>query len=1117
MDFSSEQKLQFLYINVFFNDRKVAALLDSGSSINIMSKTLFDSIHEQHKLSFERLQCSEIRLANNETIRVSGVATIELDIEAQGAHCIDVYILPVTSHPLILGTDYLKKNKVLLDFGKMSCNLNSTNVQTHRRLNLDPNSETIVWARVPNYVTIGLQGVCSKSKFSCGKGLLVAKSVVTVPNNRKVPVKLLNPTNETIVIPKGRTVAEFNVLNNEYDCTSFSNSLPTVQHARLSETNTVENFTDFEKSENVHSEHPCKEPDFSKVKTLFKMPDSLEETERDKLVELLHENLDLFVTDDNPDLGFTRVVEHKILLKPDVVGKHQKPYRLPPYKRDILRDHLDHLLEQGIIAPVSETEDLLISSPIVLVSKRSKNSGKPTAQDFRFCCDFRFLNSQTREFKYTIPDLQELTESFSEIIPNFISSIDLSSGFFQMGLSSDSSQYTSFNTCFGTYRFLRLPMGLKTAPNTFQLLMDKVLHGLKFKSCLCYLDDVLICSETFEQHMSDLKEVFMRFRNAGLKLGPKKCSFAAQSCIFLGHQISKDGIRPPPDRVKAITEFPCPKNVKELRRILGLFNWFRKFISNYSALVHPLTRLLKKGQPFKWQIEQETAFNDLKQKLTNSKILSFPRYDLTFRLSVDTSSRGIGYMLYQFHANDNTQQPRIIRFGSKSLSPWQQSYGPTKLELLGMVVSILDCADYLRGNSFIVECDHQALKPLYQKQFKGAIYERWMSILQQFTFQIVYKKAEDMQVPDALSRCENVKADVVESPDEDDPYFPYIPDKVGQVILPDGQNFSDLINSKLPDVQAVHLNDLTLVSEKSDPYDADTDEKGSDISDRKKKRKPRLRSISERTKDIDNESQVEQTLNNSVFRSLSISAKKMKELQGQDNILLKIIDYLENDNLPQLQKEARRILLQSADYAVIDGILFHSRVARNRRNKMMGHYQIVVPDALIDTVLNVVHDSPLGGHSGINNTLDRAKEHFFFPRMGKIVTDYVQSCHFCQIRKVSNKKTKQSIVSFPTPAEPFQVWQIDLCGPYPVSPNGNSYVFTAVDMFSKFMFAFPLRNKDAATICEALYHMFTTYGVCQTLISDRVGAVNLPTNVHLKCVNCSKLLRSLRRHLHTTA
>ncbi|CAG2188190.1 unnamed protein product [Mytilus edulis] len=316
-----------------------------------------------------------------------------------------------------------------------------------------------------------------------------------------------------------------------------------------------------------------------------------------------------------------------------------------------------------------------------------------------------------------------------------------------MGLSNDSSQYTAFNTCFGTYKFSRLPMGLKTAPNTFQMLMDKVLHGLKFKSCLCYLDDVLIFSDTFEKHLSDLKEVFQRFRAAGLKLGPKKCSFAASSCVFLGHLISKDGIRPPPDRVKAISDYPRPKNIKELRRLLGLFNWFRKFIPNYSALVFPLTLLLKKEQIFTWRSEQETAFNDLKHKLVNSDILSFPKFDLTFRLSVDTSARGIGYMLYQLDPDDETQKPRIIRFGSKSLSPWQQSYGPTKLELLGMVVSILDCADYLRGNSFIAECDHQALKPLYQKQFKGAIYERWMSILQQFSFEIVYKSCRCTSSP----------------------------------------------------------------------------------------------------------------------------------------------------------------------------------------------------------------------------------------------------------------------------------------------------------------------------------------------------------------------------------
>jgi hypothetical protein len=115
-----------------------------------------------------------------------------------------------------------------------------------------------------------------------------------------------------------------------------------------------------------------------------------------------------------------------------------------------------------------------------------------------------------------------------------------------MELDPQSSKYTAFNTCFGTFKFQRLPMGLSSSPNSFQLLMDKLLRGLTYKSCLCYLDDVLVCSETFQQHISDLNDIFTRFRNAGLKLNPKKCSFAKSSCVFLGHHISSEGIKPPP-------------------------------------------------------------------------------------------------------------------------------------------------------------------------------------------------------------------------------------------------------------------------------------------------------------------------------------------------------------------------------------------------------------------------------------------------------------------------------------------------------------------------------------------------------------------------------------------
>jgi hypothetical protein len=146
-----------------------------------------------------------------------------------------------------------------------------------------------------------------------------------------------------------------------------------------------------------------------------------------------------------------------------------------------------------------------------------------------------------------------------------------------------------------------------------------------------------------------------------------------------------------------------------------MFNWFRKFIPHFSAIISPLTRLLKKNQQFKWTLEQQNAFDNIKHRLTSAPFLRFPNYNIQYRLSVDTSSRGIGFMLYQIDSDYPEQKPHIIRYGSKALNTWQTSNGPTKLELLGMVVSVLECSDYLRVVTFAVECDHATLQPLFSK------------------------------------------------------------------------------------------------------------------------------------------------------------------------------------------------------------------------------------------------------------------------------------------------------------------------------------------------------------------------------------------------------------------
>ncbi|CAC5359880.1 unnamed protein product [Mytilus coruscus] len=459
-------------MNVCCDNVDIAALIDTGSSINIMSAALYKSLPRHVKSDISRFT-EPIKLANGQLIFVEGTSSVTIKTN-QGLHEVKVYILSTTSHPLILGMEYLKSSNITLKFSEFNTNSKYHYVKCNKRLSIQPNSEIFVRANVPKYLSVGLQGICTNNAFSLGKGLLLAKAI---PGP-------LNPEQTT------------------------------------------------------------------------------------QLTDCLYENKDIFLTKENPDLGFSTYVQHTINLKPDVKPKHQQPYRLPPHKREVLRHHLDELLKQGIIAPISEEENVPITSPIVLVTKRKRqndtfqNEKDAALSQYRFCCDFRYLNSCTEQFKYFIPNLQELTESFSQFVPNYISSIDLSSGFFQLGIDPDSTRYTAFNTCFGTYKFLRLPMGLSSSPASFQLLMDKVLHGLKFKSCLCYLDDVLICSETFEQHITDLQEVFHRFRSAGLKLGPKKCSFAQSSCIFLGHSISKEGVSPPPDRVQAIQEYPPPKNVK---------------------------------------------------------------------------------------------------------------------------------------------------------------------------------------------------------------------------------------------------------------------------------------------------------------------------------------------------------------------------------------------------------------------------------------------------------------------------------------------------------------------------------------------------------------------------
>ena len=343
-----------------------------------MSNELFLSLPKQCKSNLISLNNGNIVLANNQTIKIDGISTVECTIRGK-LYVFDVYILQETSHPLILGIEFFKTNDVMLDFSKNNCSITlGANILSTQRISLPPNSESIVYGKVASTCQEGYVGVCCYSSHIVKKKLLAARTVVTVPQNHRVPMKLLNPTSETVIIHKNKPLGSFEVIHQSKDlmykwlsdCENVNTQ--SVGNHDL-QCNNVKVNSEFLKQEHRCFINNCEQTDKELFLANFdRKTDNLSNHQKIELENCLFENKDIFVTKENPKLGLTTLVEHQIHLKPDAKSKHQRPYKLTPDKREVLRHQLSELLKQGIITPVSEREDVPITSPTVLISKRHK-------------------------------------------------------------------------------------------------------------------------------------------------------------------------------------------------------------------------------------------------------------------------------------------------------------------------------------------------------------------------------------------------------------------------------------------------------------------------------------------------------------------------------------------------------------------------------------------------------------------------------------------------------------------------------------------------------------------------------------------------------------------------
>lgn len=547
-------------------------------------------------------------------------------------------------------------------------------VKLQQCVTLQAKQEHLVWGKLPKNApmspgsTVVVEPTTSRSML---QNIMVGRVVTPLWGDRWVPVKVTNLSDKPVTLKRNRILADVS------PCIA-------VEDFEL-----LQGLGRVEVSEKGGQCSPNLPPDFNQRLEAVGLADldiescSISLTTKEKLVQLLERYNDVF-SKHALDCGEVKGFVHRIRLMDE--RPFRLPYRrVPPAHYQKLRQVLSQMEEQGIIRKsVSE-----YASPLVLVWKKDGS--------LRICTDFRWLNARTTKDAHPLPHQSDCLAALGGNV--LFSTMDLTSGFYNIPMAEEDKKYTAFTTPVGLHEYNRMPQGLCNSPASFMRMMMSIFGDMNFSSLLCYLDDLLIFAPNEHKALERLEVVFSRLRQYNLKLSPKKCHLLRASVKFLGHIIDCDGVSADPAKVEVILKLSksdfmeddgCTPSVRRIKSVLGMIFYYQHFIPRCSSLAKPLFTLTagqrkkrgtkgdakagtyRKLKPTDWTVECDNAVSNLKERLLHSVVLAHPDFTRPLILAIDASLDGLGAVLSQVPAGEERARP--IAFASKTLSSSQRNY-----------------------------------------------------------------------------------------------------------------------------------------------------------------------------------------------------------------------------------------------------------------------------------------------------------------------------------------------------------------------------------------------------------------------------------------------------------